>query len=220
MLKGDSATFRIGGGGAVSGAEGPRGEGSPFLPDFVRVLGNPTRAEILRRLSHKKGSATTLAAELNLPVPRVSYHLIEILYEKERYVELVDSRSVGSLEERFFITSPQAMKGAIDWPLVPEPFRSSLLWEPLRLFQRALIDAIEVDDLATTDDKTLTWRSGVLDARGWQEAKNLLAKLEVELDRIFGTTSRRLDKSDLKQIPVHIGVTAFKFQSCPPPGNP
>ena len=83
---------------------------------------DPTRSRLLAAL-RDPGSATTLAARLDLPRQKVNYHLREL--ERHGLVELVEERRRGNMTERImratamsYVISPDAL-GAV----APDPRR-------------------------------------------------------------------------------------------------
>jgi DNA-binding transcriptional ArsR family regulator len=67
-------------------------------PAQARSLLDPLRREILERL-HEPGSASTVAAELELPRQRVNYHVRAL--EQEGLLRHVEDRRKGNCVERF-----------------------------------------------------------------------------------------------------------------------
>ena len=80
-------------------------------PEVARIALDPIRARILRALV-EPGSASTVAAALDLPRQKVNYHLR--LLEEHGLVELVEERPRRGLTERVLSAS------AASWALAPE----------------------------------------------------------------------------------------------------
>ena len=80
-------------------------------PEVARIALDPIRARILRALV-EPGSASTVAAALDLPRQKVNYHLR--LLEEHGLVELVEERPRRGLTERVLAAS------AASWALAPE----------------------------------------------------------------------------------------------------
>jgi DNA-binding transcriptional ArsR family regulator len=67
---------------------------------ILRALGHPLRRRILRRLADGAGSASSMAAEFDLELTNVSYHLNRVLAGGCEAVELVETvPRRGSIEK-------------------------------------------------------------------------------------------------------------------------
>ena len=75
-------------------------------PEKVRRALSPIRRQLLARL-REPGSATQLAAEMDLPRQRVNYHLRAL--EDAGLLELVEERPRRGFTERIFRTKPGAL---------------------------------------------------------------------------------------------------------------
>ena len=80
-------------------------------PEVARIALDPMRARVLRQL-REPGSASTVAAALDLPRQKVNYHLR--LLEEHGLVELVEERPRRGLTERVLMAS------AAGYALAPE----------------------------------------------------------------------------------------------------
>jgi DNA-binding transcriptional ArsR family regulator len=100
-------------------------------PAAAEVSLDPVRTRLLAELA-EPGSATTLAAKLDLPRQKVNYHLHAL--ERHGLVELVEERRKGNMTERImrataasYVISPAAFAA-----VAPDPARSpdqlSALW--------------------------------------------------------------------------------------------
>ncbi|MFD1046885.1 ArsR/SmtB family transcription factor, partial [Kibdelosporangium lantanae] len=75
-------------------------------PEQVRAALSPLRRDLLKRL-RTPGSASQLAAELEVPRQRLNYHLKAL--EKAGLVELVEERQRRGCVERILRTRPGAL---------------------------------------------------------------------------------------------------------------
>jgi DNA-binding transcriptional ArsR family regulator len=122
-------------------------------PQAAEVSLDPVRTRLLVELA-EPGSATSLAARLDLPRQKVNYHLREL--ERHGLVELVEERRKGNMTERIlrasarsYVISPAALDGA-----QPDPARA-----PDRLSARWLIAVAakvvrDVGELVAGADRT------------------------------------------------------------------
>ncbi|MDF1489645.1 ArsR/SmtB family transcription factor [Tessaracoccus caeni] len=101
--------------------------------EAAEVSLDPMRSRLLAALA-EPGSASTLAAQLDLPRQKVNYHLRAL--EKHGLIELVEERRKGNFTERVlqatassYVISPTALE-----PLQPDPGRA-----PDRLSARWLL---------------------------------------------------------------------------------
>jgi len=80
---------------------------------LVRSLGHPTRVRILRCLLDI-GTATParLAAELRMPVPRVSYH-VGVLRDARQLTTVRTSRRRGAIVHHYRLRDPKATRAAL-----------------------------------------------------------------------------------------------------------
>jgi len=100
-------------------------------PAAAAVTLDPVRARLLAELS-EPGSATTLAARLELPRQKVNYHLRAL--EQHGLVELVEERRRGNCTERVlraaassYVISPAVLAGVQPDPR-HQPDRLSARW--------------------------------------------------------------------------------------------
>lgn len=92
-------------------------------PAAAGVSLDPVRVRLLAELGVEPGSATTLAARLELPRQRLNYHLRAL--EKHGLIELVEERKKGNCTERVlrasasaYVISPRLLGGVQPDPAV------------------------------------------------------------------------------------------------------
>jgi DNA-binding transcriptional ArsR family regulator len=89
---------------AVEYAKSRAGVGAGALDRILKALNHPVRREILRMLSEKPASASTLASELGEELGMISYHLNQVLAKECDVIELVETiPRRGALEKIYAV---------------------------------------------------------------------------------------------------------------------
>ncbi len=147
-------------------------------PEVARIALDPMRARILREL-REPGSASTVAAALELPRQKVNYHLR--LLEEHGLVELVEERPRRGLTERILTAS------AVGYALAPDVLgESSASTQSLDRLSTSYLIALGA---------RLVGEVGAL-ARKAQAAGKPLATLSIDTELRFASPAQRAAFAD------------------------
>lgn len=186
----------------------PRSRQSKGIDEtLVKVVAHPLRVQALSILAERAASPKEIAAELNVPVGNISYHVREL--EGVGMIELVEEKKRRGAIEHFYRAIARPMLNDAEWAkLDPEERQSFSAW----VIQLTLADATQALAAGTYDarsDRHLSRTPLLLDEEGWRELVAIQAEaLQATLD-VQAACAERLSKDKDAQ-----GFAAMASMSC------
>ncbi|HET7416972.1 MAG TPA: helix-turn-helix domain-containing protein [Solirubrobacterales bacterium] len=167
-----------------------RAEISEADKTLAKALSHPVRAAALTILNARVASPTEIAAELELPLGNVSYHVNEL--EKYGCIELVRTApNRGAVEHFYRGIAPQYLSDDF-FAKLSYAVRNSLSWAGVRVIVGAIRDSLQADLFDKRTDRHVTAVTYELDGQGWKEAKELYDKTLKELIEIGARAQGRI----------------------------
>lgn len=156
---------------------------------LAKALSHPVRAAALTILNARVASPTEIAAELELPLGNVSYHVNELV--KYGCVELVRTRpNRGALEHFYRGVTQQYLSDAF-FEKLSYAVRNSLSMAGIRVIIGAIRDSLEAKFFDKRTDRHIMAVTYELDGQGWEEAKKLYDDSLKQLIEIGATSEGR-----------------------------
>jgi DNA-binding transcriptional ArsR family regulator len=180
-------------------------------PALVQGLAHPLRARMLSILQERQASPKELAAEFEIPLANVAYH-IQVL-RKLKLIRLVKKTPRRGAVEHHYRADQAAHINNSSWGETPGLVKQTLVAAALEEVGR------DVQDAAATggfdhEDMYLTRSKLVLDQEAWDELGGMLQRV---LDRGYELekeAAKRLRKTD-HQGERRAGLVTMLFESMP-----
>jgi DNA-binding transcriptional ArsR family regulator len=178
-------------------------------PRLVKALAHPLRVQILSTLEDRIASPSDLATELDAPLGNVSYHVRTLA--DLGLVKLVKRRTRRGAVEHYYQARGRAQVSNRAWAQVPGVVKRSMI-------AVALEQAVDQAGAAAAaggfdhQDSNLSRQSVTLDAEGFGELSQALARLHDELTGIQERSARRLEGAG-PEAATHAGLVTMLFEA-------
>jgi DNA-binding transcriptional ArsR family regulator len=178
-------------------------------PRLVKALAHPLRVQILSTLEDRIASPSDLATELDAPLGNVSYHVRTLA--DLGLVKLVKRRTRRGAVEHYYQARGRAQVSNRAWAQVPGVVKRSMI-------AVALEQAVDQAGAAAAaggfdhQDSNLSRQSVTLDAEGFGELSQAIARLHEELTGIQERSARRLEDAD-PEAARHAGLVTMLFEA-------
>src|SRR3954467_14089423 len=177
-------------------------------PRLVKALAHPLRVQILSTLEDRVASPSDLAAELDAPLGNVSYHVRTLA--DLGLVKLVKRRTRRGAVEHYYQARGRAQVSNRAWAQVPGVVKRSM-------GAGALGQAVDQAGAAAAaggfdhEDSSLSRQTVTLDAKGWSEVSQAVARLHEEVEAIRERSAARLEKAGDEGV-VQAGLVTMLFE--------
>jgi DNA-binding transcriptional ArsR family regulator len=177
-------------------------------PRLVKALAHPLRVQILSTLEDRVASPSDLAIELDAPLGNVSYHVRTLA--DLGLVKLVKRRTRRGAVEHYYQARGRAQVSNRAWAQVPGVVKRSMVSVAL---EQALDQAGAAAATGGFDheDSNLSRQSVTLDAAGFGELSQAVARLHDELTAIHERSAQRL-KGARAPASVQAGLVTMLFE--------
>jgi DNA-binding transcriptional ArsR family regulator len=139
---------------------------------LIKALGHPVREHILAVLNERIASAREISDEIGADVSSFYHHIEEL--EELDCIERVESRRRRGATEHFFRAKRTLFFDDEAWRAMPASLREDLAASSLQLLFDDVVRALEAGTLEVRDDRHVSWMPSAFDARGWEEATELM----------------------------------------------
>jgi DNA-binding transcriptional ArsR family regulator len=173
-------------------------------------MNDPLRMMILTALILEPASAGDLAAELDVPIGRVRYHLGRL--RKAGLAELRESRPRRGVVERVYFIRPNFISIDDAANLTPEEV-VPVNMEILKVIMRDALAAFRAGSFFSREEFMLARAPLRLDEEGWVEAAKLQHETLDRLVEIHGESSARLDREGSR--PISAFAVLLLFEAAP-----
>jgi DNA-binding transcriptional ArsR family regulator len=177
-------------------------------PRLVKALAHPLRVQILSTLEDRVASPSDLATELGAPLGNVSYHVRTLA--DLGLVKLVKRRTRRGAVEHYYQARGRAQVSNRAWAQVPGVVKRSMV-------AVALEQAVDAAGAAAAaggfdhEDSNLSRQSVTLDAKGFGEVSQAIARLHEEVAGIHERSAGRLEKAGDEGV-VQAGLVTMLFE--------
>ena len=162
-------------------------------PSLVRALGHPLRARILGILQERRASPRELAEELRVPLGNVAYHVGKLADLK--LIKLVkQTPRRGAVEHYYEATAATVIRNSA-WSEAPGLVRKAVAASTLEEIGRSVTQAAFGGGFERSDAQLSRTRL-VLDARGWSELAEAIAKFIERAGQVAAQSETRLERAD------------------------
>src|SRR3954451_5463803 len=196
---------------------GARKERTPMKPfshltdqRVVKALAHPLRVQILGLLEHRTASPSELAAELNVPLGNVSYHVRQLQsFGLIRLVRTTPRR--GSIEHHYELVARPDITDH-EWESLPDIVKHAMVGAALAPIGRLVQDAAATGGFSRREAHLS--RTGLtLDDEGWSQVSDILVGMFERLSAIEQDSIERLAHGESE--PSHSTVVLMHFESPP-----
>src|SRR5689334_7450580 len=161
-------------------------------PRLVKALAHPLRVQILSTLEDRVASPSDLAEELDAPLGNVSYHVRTLA--DLGLVKLVRRRTRRGAVEHYYQARGRALVSNRAWSQLPGVVQRSMV-------AVALEQAVDAAGAAAAaggfdhDEANISRQAVTVDAQGFSELSQAIARLGEEVAGIHERSAKRLEKS-------------------------
>jgi DNA-binding transcriptional ArsR family regulator len=181
-------------------------------PRLVKALAHPIRVRALQLLEGRTLTPKQIAAELDLPLENVSYHVRTLA--KFGLIKL-ERRRMGrrGAVEHLYRTASRPRITAETWEQLPEFVKEAMMGAILGQVVHLATAALSHDGF-TRSDSHLSRRPVVVDEEGFAEISAIVSKALDEVSAVEERAGKRLRRADHDDI--RATVVAMLFESAPP----
>jgi hypothetical protein len=175
---------------------------------LIKALGHPVREHILAVLNERIASGSEIGEELGADVSAFYHHIEEL--EKLECIERVETKQRRGAKEHFFRARRTVLFDDEAWQRLPVLLRADLIVS----FVQALFDeaatALDEGTLDGRGDEHVSWTPARVDARGWEEATDLMDETLLRVMAILDESAARLAAAGEDGTSATFGILAFK----------
>jgi DNA-binding transcriptional ArsR family regulator len=181
-------------------------------PRLVKALAHPIRVRALQLLEGRTLTPKQIAAELDLPLENVSYHVRTLA--KFGLIKL-ERRRMGrrGAVEHLYRTASRPRITAETWDQLPEFVKEAMMGAILGQVVHLATAALSRDGFSRPDSH-LSRRPVVVDGEGFAEISAILTRTLDDVSAVEERASLRLSKADHDEI--RATVVAMLFEAAPP----
>jgi DNA-binding transcriptional ArsR family regulator len=177
----------------------------------VKALAHPLRVQILGLLEHRTASPSELAAELNVPLGNVSYHVRQLQsFGLIRLVRTTPRR--GSIEHHYELVARPDITDH-EWESLPDIVKHAMVGAALAPIGRLVQDAAAAGGFGRREAH-LSRTALTLDDEGWRDAAALLIELCERLGDVERESLERIAET-ATDTPPPSTVVLMHFESPP-----
>jgi DNA-binding transcriptional ArsR family regulator len=181
-------------------------------PRLVKALAHPIRVRALQLLEGRTLTPKQIAAELDLPLENVSYHVRTLA--KFGLIKL-ERRRMGrrGAVEHLYRTASRPRITADTWEQLPDYVKEAMMGTILGQVVHLATAALGHEGFSRTDAH-LSRRPVVVDEEGFAEISAIVTKALDEVSAAEDRAGKRLSKAD--QDGIRATVVAMLFEAAPP----
>jgi DNA-binding transcriptional ArsR family regulator len=176
-------------------------------PRLVKALAHPLRMRIMTVLEQRSATPKHLAAELEVPLENLSYHVRAL--RDVGLIELEDQRIVRGAVEHRYRASARPRISTEAWNRLPNVVREALVAADLGQIGQ-LVSQAAAQGTASGAGSQLSRRLARLDERGLAEAAELMGETLDRLALIEREAGKRLDADGADGVPMMLIAMLFR----------
>ncbi len=175
---------------------------------LIKAIGHPVREHLLAVFNERIASGREIGEELGADVSSF-YHHIEQL-EKLDCIERVATKRRRGASEHFFRAKTSLVFDDAAWQQLPSTVKNDQTASVLQRLFNDVVGALKAETFNARDDRHASWTPGFFDARGWNEAMELMNDTAEHLCAIREAAASRLAKAGERGIPATMAILAFE----------
>jgi DNA-binding transcriptional ArsR family regulator len=180
---------------------------------MARAMAHPVRVKALAILNQRVASPRDIAAEIDVPIPNVAYHVRALL--QLGCIEEVETRAVrGALEHRYRALR-RALVAPAEWKALPAAAKHGLVTAVAQTSFDEVASALADGAFERRADSHLSNTGLLLDEQGWGE---LAEALDAFLDRAMELQAQcavRLQDGERGGPEVRSSLTLMHYEPTP-----
>jgi DNA-binding transcriptional ArsR family regulator len=184
-----------------------KSDGSP-QEVLVKALNHPVRVKALTILTEKIASPKEIAAQLDMPLSNVSYH-VRVLDELG-LVEIVEEESVRGSVAHFYKSVERPLIDNPDWEKLSPKLRSAFSGYVIETLMSDAANSLAAGVFDQRDDRHLSRTTLILDEKAWRKVSEIQAKALDQILKEQAAAGDRLRKSGGTAIQAVAGMTCFE----------
>jgi DNA-binding transcriptional ArsR family regulator len=175
---------------------------------LVKALNHPVRVKALTILTERTASPKEIAAEIEVPLSNVSYH-VRVLDELG-LVEIREEESVRGSVAHFYRAVERPLIHNPDWEKLSPKVRSAFSSYVIETLMSDAASSLQAGLFDARDDRHLTRTPLLLDERGWRKVTSIQIKALDGILKEATAAASRLDRSGKEGIHVIAGLLCFE----------
>jgi DNA-binding transcriptional ArsR family regulator len=175
---------------------------------LVRALGHPLRARALASFNERTCSPKEVAAELDVPVSKLSYH-VKVLRECQ-CIELVSTVPRRGATEHFYKGTTRSFFNDSNWEQLSTDAKNGISITGLKMIVDTARAAVEADTFDSRGDRHLSRTPLVVDEQGWGDLTEILAETLERVMDVQTESALRLAKSEQEGIRATVAILGFE----------
>lgn len=177
------------------------------LDRILRSLSHPVRRRILRSLADHPGSASSLAAEFEMQLSPVSYHLNRVLADDCNVVDLIELIPRRGSVEKLYALNRKVWESSPSsgGPKQEDTLRALTAGE---CFLEA-VEALDADTFAKLKGSAWEWFRVAVDTKGWIEIQKAREEFKKQLEAAVKESEGRGTGRRRKTHGIVVGTAAF-----------
>lgn len=184
-----------------------------FDTQLITALSHPVRARALAILNERVASPKEIAAELELPLGNVSYH-VKTLW-KLGCIDLVDEIPRRGATEHYYRGVTRSFLNDENWAKLDDPTKSEISIAGLKAINKHAKEAIRAGTFDSRNNRHLSCSPLVLDEEGWQELSDLLAESLERIAQINAGAANRMARLSEPGAVIRATAVLLGFESPP-----
>lgn len=181
---------------------------------LLKALAHPVRLELLGILSYRDISPKEFARHRGESISNVSYHFRVL--EELGCIELLRTRRVRGSVEHVYRRIKQVVFSDRDWLIMPDEMRQIVASTTMREMIGQITRALQAGTLTARTNLHMSWRTLILDERGWNEVTQILWATFKDISRAEYRAAQRMRESE--EIGFQATTILAGFES-PPAGS-
>ena len=175
---------------------------------LVRALGHPLRARALASFNERTRSPKEVAAELGVPVSKLSYH-VKVLRDC-RCIELVKTIPRRGATEHFYKGTTRSFFNDSNWERLPGDARAGISVTGLKKIVDTAREAVEAGSFDARGNRHLSRTPLVVDEQGWEELTEILAATLERVMNVQAESALRLADADEEGFRATVSILGFE----------
>jgi DNA-binding transcriptional ArsR family regulator len=174
----------------------------------VKALNHPVRVKALTILTEKIASPKEIAAQIEIPLSNVSYH-VRVLDELG-LVEIVEEESVRGSVAHFYKAVERPLIDNPDWEKLSPKVRSAFSGYVIETLMSDAASSLAAGVFDRRDDRHLSRTPLLLDKKAWRKVSEIQAKALNQILKEQAAAAERIGKTEGETIQAVAGMTCFE----------
>lgn len=182
--------------------------GEAVAGDLVRAIGHPLRARALASFNERTCSPKEIAAELGVPVSKLSYH-VKVLRDCG-CIELVTTVPRRGATEHFYRGTTKSFFNDAHWERLSRHAKGGISIAGLKMIVDKAGAAVEAETFDSRGTRHLSCTSLVVDEMGWDRIAGILDEALGRVLEVQAESALRLAESAGDGIRATVSLLSFE----------